>query len=120
MRNKKLVLSVYLLFAIFTAFGKNDTTWFYSEGNLLFQWNLLQDQAKLTLKNGSPVWKGSLLPSFWLQDKRGKRYLKPSVDLNASRVSSDSLSLVLRFAEVGTGRLVIEKREWGLDFKELK
>lgn len=65
----------------------------YQQGNLIFKWDLIQDKANLTLNNKSIAWKRSLLPSFWIQDDKIKRYVKVTIDINSSNISEDKIFL---------------------------
>ncbi|HLL43520.1 MAG TPA: hypothetical protein VK369_10295, partial [Segetibacter sp.] len=107
------------LFVCFTTYSAPTHEWVYKQGNLLFTWDILQDKANLTNKNKSVLWKGSLLPSFWLQQDHVKRYVKATVNQKGNRISENELVLNLDFENDGTGSLTIEKKYWGLNFREL-
>src|SRR5215212_6570508 len=107
------------LFVCSTTYSAPPHEWIYKQGNLWFTWDILQDKANLTNKNKSVLWKGSLLPSFWVEQDHVKRYVKATVNQKGNRVSENELFLNLDFENDGTGSLTIEKKDWGLNFREL-
>src|SRR3712207_291418 len=101
-----------------TTYSKPLPKWVYKKGNLTFTWDVNQDKANVANENKSVVWKGSLLPSFWVEQDHVKKYVKARVAPNGSRASEKELFLNLDFDNDGTGSLLIEKKEWGVHFRE--
>ena len=94
--------------------GNAQVNW---EGNFtdyLFSWNLAEDKGRLSTTDNKQIWSGSLIPSFWLQIDDQKKFLKPQIDFDQSEVTDDELKLHLKLNSLGTGKLLVNKEEWGL------
>ena len=72
-----------------------------------FKWDVLTDNAILTnVLTEKQFWTGSLLPAFWIQQPGGEKlYLKASVDMDKSMITSHSGVLRLKFGQWGNGLL---------------
>ena len=88
----------------------------YKQGDYQFSWNTSGDSAQvLNLVNKTVIWKGGLLPSFWVQDKNGDRmFLEGSVSLASSAYSNGQGFLELTYGDIAKGEITIETKEWGI------
>lgn len=92
----------------------------YRSGNLVFEWDLYQDKARvITAQTKAQVWQGSLLPAFWLSVDKTMHYVKASVIHDSSFADGKEYRLDLSLGIYGKGRLLILKEEQGIRFTEL-
>jgi hypothetical protein len=75
-------------------------------GTHCFSWDLTADRAELTnLARREPVWSGSLLPLFWLNDQGSLRAVKARARSEGSQLGPASGSIALDLGPFGVGQL---------------
>ena len=113
---KALAFCIFFFATMNSAFSGNDElvkTWKYTNGNYQFEWNFATDIAQMSQINPhKTIWKGSLLPAFWLQNSNmQKKYIK-AVVLNET-TEGNLTKLKLQFADFGNRQHVGKKRKLG-------
>ena len=94
--------------------------WKYASGNFHFEWNFNNDKAFMfQSETHDTLWKGSLLPAFWLQDAGGHTLYVKSQVINET-TDNDRTILDLRLPGLGKGKLVIIRESWGIAISELE
>jgi hypothetical protein len=94
---------------------------FYHAENLQFEWNIEKDSAKvLFLPNNSVVWRGSLLPSFWVASGNKKFFLHASSVSLAKTKNANETRVFFQLENYGEGRMLISTEPWGIRFRELE
>ena len=113
-----LVLGVLALAA--TADGA--TPWTCRTGDYALSWDLHADVAQLVqTSTGRSVWRGPLLPGFWLQVPGGeRRFVKAEVDQASIAPGPAGGTLGLRLPGMGGGTLRFSVEPWGIQFHELR
>ena len=81
------------------------TGWSWRAGHHTLRWDLRDDQAAVVRdSDGAAVWRGGLVPSFWLRLTDGRTVcVKPAVDLGASRCGEGGCELRLTFTAEDRG-----------------
>jgi hypothetical protein len=94
----------FFLFISSTVYA--ETVFSVQSGGYRFYWDLAKDSAVLVReKPASNLWKGSLLPAFWLQSANGEhQYVKATVS-DATNLRENGGSVRLAFGTLGTGVL---------------
>ena len=86
---------------------------------LLFEWDLKKDEAKITdLTSKSNIWKGSMLPGWWLLRNGKKDFIKATF-ISLSAKGNDNWTARLQVGQAGTGTLKISRNTQGLQFDKL-
>ncbi|GAB3933790.1 hypothetical protein GCM10028804_50090 [Larkinella terrae] len=83
-----------------------ETVFSVQSGGYRFSWNLAKDSAVLTKeKPAATLWKGSLLPAFWLRTASGEnQYVKATIS-DAASLRETGGFVQLTFGTIGTGVL---------------
>lgn len=118
---RKIVGSLIILLAILTAYGENQEkkNWAYSQGDYQFEWDFTVDKARMfQISTQKTIWKGSLLPAFWMQDNGQKKYIKATVVSVSTKEANGKIELSLQFADLGTGSLSVKKESWGVSIND--
>jgi hypothetical protein len=102
----KLFSLVLLLFIASTL--EAQTRFTAKSGSYKFHWDLAKDSAVLVKeKPAALIWKGSLLPAFWLQTPAGeKQYVKAKL-VGSPTLAGNGGTLQLTLGALGTGTLDI-------------
>jgi hypothetical protein len=88
--------------------------------DLHFEWDLPHDQARLYAADArSPIWTGSLLPAFWLQDSAGRHYVHARFRPNGILSKNDNHQIPISLDGYGHGTLIVTLHSWGLSFDSL-
>ena len=121
MAQRKLIFFGFILGLSFFTARAQSSVWEYRERDYNLTWDLDTDKARVAaMAKSATIWEGSLLPSFWLANRNHEmHYVHARFDKNKSIVREDRLELNLVFEGFGTGRLVVQKKEWGLQFERL-
>jgi hypothetical protein len=128
----------YLLMLLLLGIGstayteeKNDPL-VYRSGNLVFEWNIQQDKARVNNdQTKALIWQGSLLPSFWLEINHKKKFIKCSLasiaplhadggSAGGALTDAGALELRLLIGQQGRAGLVVKKEDWGIRFSALE
>ncbi len=120
---KALTFCIFFFAIMNSVFSGNDEfvkTWKYTNGNYQFEWNFATDKAQMSQINPHKnIWKGSMLPAFWLQNSNmQKKYIKAVVINTATE--GDLTKLKLQFADIGTGSMSIVKESWGISITDFQ
>jgi len=110
---------IYILAGLLSVcFARAQSIGFTSE-KLRFEWNVKMDEAKITeLSSGANIWKGSILPAWWLLRNGKKEFTKASL-VTMSSQGEDSWIVSLRMDQAATGSLKISRTKQGLQFDKL-
>lgn len=110
-------LSFFLFLSVLT---KAETVFSVQSGGYRFSWDLAKDSAVLTKERPvTNLWKGSLLPSFWLQTASGeKQFVKATVS-DATNLLETGGSVQLAFGSLGSGILEIAYNQGIVRFSKL-
>lgn len=121
MTHLKFIFFGFTLILSFYSSRSQSSVWEYRESDYKLSWDLDRDKARVTtMTKSSTIWEGSLLPSFWLSNHNNElHYVHAHVDKMNSLILEDHLELGLVFEGFGTGRLFIQKKDWGLEFEKL-
>ena len=121
---KVLLFSILILTLAHSVQGENQEkkNWIYTNGNYQFEWDFTTDKARMfQISTNKNIWQGSLLPAFWLQDANNlKRYVKPIVLSESKTDDGNETQLILQFAELGTGSLVVKKKSLGISITDFQ
>ncbi|MEQ9286898.1 MAG: hypothetical protein RIG77_08325 [Cyclobacteriaceae bacterium] len=84
----------------------------HSHDGFKFTWDQTTDQAIVeNMGKGAVVWRGSMMPSFWLENDKGERlFTKAEVALVSG---GDQVRFDLRFDDLATGTFELARTEWG-------
>lgn len=98
------------------------TPWTCHTGDYTLTWDLRADAAQLVqASTGRSVWRGPLLPGFWLQAPGGeRRFVKAEVDPASGEPGPSGGTLGLRLSGIGRGALRFSAEPWGIRFQELR
>lgn len=79
-------------------------------------WDLTKDEAVLqNVENKQIIWKGSLLPSFWLKVADSElEYVKASVNQDKSMLSEGIWRLAVDLSSLGHGTVFVRRNDVGL------
>jgi len=96
--------------------------WTCRNGDYTLAWDLQSDAAQLTrTSTGQGVWRGPLLPGFWLQTPGGqRRFVKAELDPASAAPGPSGGTLALRLPGMGSGALRFIAEPWGVRFQELR
>ncbi len=84
-----------------------------------FSWDVNEDKAKTTFTKDQTIWEGSLLPAFWLLDANDtKKYVKAKC-ISVEEIDQKTTKLLLNFADLGSGSMLVNKEDWGISVKNL-
>jgi hypothetical protein len=88
-------------------------------GGYRFNWDLKKDSATLKTEAGGQIWKGSLLPAFWLQNDKGeKQYVKAAL-ADAAGLNENGGTVRISLGTLGTGTIELVYHEGIVSVKEL-
>lgn len=110
-----------LIFSLFLTFStRADAVFSVQSGGYQLVWDLSKDSAVFTrIGPAARLWKGSLLPAFWLQTASGERqYVKATV-AEATALQAQGGSVQLKIGTLGTGVLDINYQSGIVRFTRL-
>jgi len=121
----KILPFIILIFTLaYSVRGENQekNELIYTNGNYQFEWDITADKARaFQISINKNIWQGSLLPAFWLQDANNiKRYVKSIVFSESKTDDGNETKLMLQFAELGTGSMVVKKENSGISITDFQ
>ena len=91
----------------------------FQQKHLRFEWDLTKDMAVVSsIPSSSVIWKGSLLPAWWVKTKEGNHFIKAGF-LTLSKQTDSNWSAGLMLDSLGSGTLLISLTKEGLRFNQL-
>lgn len=105
-----------------SAMAQAADSWSWQTHGYTLSWDLHTDAAQLVrTSTGDSVWRGPLLPGFWLEmPGRERRFVKAEFDPASIEPGASGGNVGLRLPGVGRGALRFSAEPWGLRIQELR
>lgn len=122
--HKALLIPAGLLIGLLSLTATADAagSWSWQTRGYTLSWDLRADAAQLVqTSTGQSVWRGPLMPGFWLQmPGRERRFVKAEFDPASSEPGPSGGTLGLRLPGLGRGTLRFSAEPWGVRIQELR
>lgn len=104
-----LIVISQLLSGLVSGQSRAENSFTVTANGYQFYWDIARDSAALRSENPlQTIWKGSLLPAFWLQMEAGtQQYVKATL-ADAARLGQHGGTVQLAFGILGTGSLELD------------